>query len=44
MSAPLVKYPLAPVRTTATTDSRRAALSKSSAKRENTALLKAFLD
>ena len=43
MSAPLVKYPFAPVRTAATTDSLRAALPKSSANRENTALLKAFL-
>lgn len=44
MSAPLVKYPFAPVRTTATTDSLFAALSKSSATRENTALLNAFFD
>lgn len=44
MSAPLVKYPPAPVSTTASTDSLRSALSRSSAKRENTALLKEFLD
>lgn len=44
MSAPLVKYPFAPVRTTATTDSLCSALDRSSARREKTALLKAFLD
>lgn len=44
MSAPLVKYSPAPVRITASTDSLRSAVSRSAAKRENTALLKEFFD